>query len=244
MRKQRNEDWSHQTQGIKQEKFINNFLKTGKDKVAVVSFTGEVALEQDLTNDFQKAADQIGKIRFIPPSGYVGGGIVVGQPPTNKNQKVAGSTSIWDSLIQVLEAFSKIQKNGTQRAVILISDGVNTFGRNNIREAIEFSIRTKIPVYAIGIGDDLYEGVDRNTLKKITEETGGISIVPKKKLEDLSQLFKIIEQSLRSNYEVSFPLNISSSKDKMQEMKIEIVNPEFRKRKLQIIQPKGVFVSN
>ncbi len=224
--------------------FINDFLKTGKDKTAVVSFSGEVSLQQDLTNDLQKAADQIGKIRFIAPSGYVGGGVVVGQPSANKNQSAVGSTSIWDSLIKVLEAFSKMQNNGTQRAVILISDGVNTFGRNNIREAIEFSIRTKIPVYAIGIGDDLYEGVDRNTLKKITEETGGISIFPKKKLGDLSQLLKIIEQSLRSNYELTFTPNASSSKDKMQEMKIEIVNPELRQRKLQIIQSKDVFVSN
>ena len=224
--------------------FINDFLKIGKDKVAAVSFSGEVVLVQDLTSDFQKAADQIGKIRFIPPSGYVGGGVVVGTTPPNRNQKVAGSTSIWDSLIQILEAFSKIQNNGGQRAIILISDGVNTLGRNNIGEAIEFSIKTKIPVYAIGIGDDLYEGVDRNTLKKITEETGGISIFPKKKLGDLSQLLKIIEQSLRSDYELTFTPNASSSKGKIREIKIGIVNPELRKRKLQIVQPKGVFVSN
>lgn len=57
--------------------FISEFLKADKDKIAVVSFTGKVVLEQDLTNNFQKAKDQIGKIKFVPPSGYVGGGIVV-----------------------------------------------------------------------------------------------------------------------------------------------------------------------
>ena len=224
--------------------FINDFLKAEKDKIAVVSFTGKVGLEQDLTNDFQKAKDQIGKIQFVPPSGYLGGGIVAGQTPSNKNQALAGSTSIYDSLIKVLEAFSKIQNSGAQRAIILISDGVNTFGETKTKEAVELSIKTKIPVYAIGIGDDFYEGVDKKTLKKITEETGGISIVPKKKLENLSQLLKIFEQSLRSNYEVTFTQNNATSKDKIQEMKIEIVNPELRKRKWQIIQSKSVFVSN
>lgn len=224
--------------------FINDFLKSEKDKVAVVSFTGEVGLVQDLTNDFQKAREQIEKIRFIPPSGYLGGGIVVGQSPTNKKQVLSGSTSIWDSLKQVLEAFSKTQNNAAQRAIILISDGVNTFGKTKTKEVIEFSVETKIPVYAIGIGDDNYEGVDKKTLKEITEGTGGISIVPKKKLEDLSQLLKIIEQSLRSSYELNFTPNLSIPKDKLQEIKIEITNPELLKRKLQVIQPKGMFVSN
>jgi VWFA-related protein len=224
--------------------FIDDFLKAEKDKIGVVSFTGKVGLEQDLTSDFQKAKDQIGKIRFVPPSGYIGGGIIAGQTNSSKTQAIVGSTSIWDSLIQVLEAFSKIQNSGAQRAIILISDGVNTFGKTKTKEAIELSIRTKIPVYAIGIGDDYYDGVDEKALKKITEETGGISIVPKKKLENLSQLLKIFEQSLRSNYEVTFTQNNSASNDKMQEMKIEIANPELRKKSLQIVQPKSVFVSN
>jgi VWFA-related protein len=225
--------------------FVSDFLKPEKDKIAIVSFTGEVRLVQDLTNDFQKAKEQIEKIKFIPPSGYIGGGIVVGQPPPiNKKQALSGSTSIWDSLKQVLEAFSKIQDNGSQRAVILISDGVNTFGETKLKEAIEFSIKTRIPVYAIGIGDDYYEGVDKKTLKKITEETGGISVIPKKKLEDFSQLLNVIEQSLRSDYELTFAQNSSIPKDKLQEIKIEIVNPELRKQKLQIIQPKGFFAPN
>jgi VWFA-related protein len=224
--------------------FINDFLKAENDKIAVVSFTGSVALEQDLTSDFQKAKEKLGKIEFVPPSGYIGGGVVAGQVSPNKNQILAGSTSIWDSLQKVLESFSKIQDKRAQRAVILISDGVNTFGEKKTTEVIEFSVKTKIPIFAIGIGDDFYDGVDKKTLKKITEETGGISVVPGKKLEDLSQLLKILEQSLRSSYEITFtPVN-TTLKDKLQEIKIEIANPELRKRKLQIIQPKGFFVSN
>ncbi len=224
--------------------FIDDFLKPQKDKIAVVSFTGKVGLEQDLTGDFQKAKDQIGKIRFIPPTGYIGGGIIAGQTNSSKNQVLAGSTSIWDSLKQVLEAFAKIQDNGSQRVILLISDGINTFGETKTKEAIEFSIKTKIPIYAIGIGDDNYDGVDKKTLKKITEETGGISIVPKKKLEDLSQLLKIIEQSLRSTYELTFMQKSPGLTGKLRETKIEITSPELRKKTLQIVQPKGVFDTN
>lgn len=225
------------------ETFINDFLKSGKDKVAIVSFSGGVILEQDLTDNFQKAREQVNKIEFVPPSGYVGGGIIIGKTPPNKNQVKAGSTSIWDSLKQVLEAFSKIPSNNSQRAVLLISDGVNTFGEAKIREAVESSIKTNIPVYAVGIGDENYNGVDKKSLKKVTEESGGISAVPKKKLEDLSKHFRVFEQSLRFGYEVTFLTNPINLKNKLQEFKIEITNPELRKGKLQIIQPKWIFIN-
>lgn len=224
--------------------FINDFMKAGKDKAAVVNFTGKIALEQDLTNDLQKAVEKIGKIEFVPPGGYVGGGISVGKTPSNKDQLLSGSTSIWDSLKQVLEAVSKMPDNDSQRAIILISDGVNTFGETKTKEVVELSVKTEIPIYAIGIGDDYYDGVDKKTLIKITEETGGIAIVPKKELKDLSQLLKSFEQSLRSRYELTFSQNSSTSIVKLQKTKIEFVNPELQKKKLQIIQPKGIFVSN
>lgn len=224
------------------ESFIDSILQSKKDKVSVIKFTGVVSLEQDLTNDFQKAKEQIGKIEFEPPSGYISGGTVVATTPSpNKKQIAQGSTSIWESIKQVLEAFSKVQTNNSRRAIILISDGVNTYGDVKLKEVINFSVKKKIPIYAIGIGDEFYGGIDKKTLKKITEETGGISVIPNKKLENLPQQLKIIEQSLRSNYEVIYTPNLVNSKDKLQELKVEIVNPELRKRKLQIIQPKGFY---
>lgn len=225
------------------QSFINQLLKPEKDKVSIISFAGAVALEQDLTNDFVKANAQIEKIEFVPPSGYIGGGIMIGKPFPQKDQTLAGSTSIWDSTKQVLEIFSKVQNNNNaRRAVILISDGFNTYGESKVKEVVEYSIKMQIPIFAIGIGDDFYGGVDKKSLKKITEETGGISVFPKKKLENITQILKVIEQSLRSNYELNFTFNAINSKSKLQEIEIEIINSALRKRKLQIIQPIGFIV--
>ena len=224
--------------------FIDSFLKTEKDKIAIVSFADKVLLEQDLTNNFQKAKQQIEKIEFVAPSGFIGGGVIIGRPPANKNQAIAGSTSIWDSLKQVLNAFSKINNAESQKAVILISDGVNTYGESKIKEVAEFSIRTKIPIYAIGVGDDNYDGVDKKSLEKLCEQTGGIAVVPKKNLEDLTEKLKSLGQSLRSSYKLSFDSVFTETKGEIQELKVEIANSELRKRKLRIIQPKGIFVLN
>lgn len=227
------------------EYFIDNVLNSGKDKVAIVQFTGKVSLEQDLTDDLAKAKEKIKKIEFEPPPGYVGGGIIAGiSPPKNSDMQAMGSTSIWDSIIQVSQAVAKVKASNARRAVILISDGVNTFGDGKLKEAIAFSIKTGIPVYAIGIGDDLYGGIDKKTLKILTEQTNGVLIIPKKKLEDLPEQIKKFEQGLRSVYEVTFSTNSAVSKDALQEAEIEIINPELRKQKLEILQPKGFFLQN
>ncbi len=227
------------------ESFIDIVLNSAKDKVSIVKFSGSISLVQDLTADFQKSKEQIGKIKFEPPPGYIGGGIVAGNAPPKKNQTAQGSTSLWGSTKQILEAFSKMDSSNSKKAIIVITDGVNTYGDETLAEVIELSIKSKIPVYAIGIGDDFYDGVDEKNLKKITEATGGISITPKKNLKNLQGELKFIEQSMRSYYEFAFVTNLlglENLKDKTQDLKIEIINPDLRTMKLRIIQPKIFYI--
>ena len=66
----------------------------------------------------------------------------------------------------------------SRRVVILISDGVNTFGESKFKEVIFSSLKYQVPIYAVGIGDDFYDGVDKKTLKKLTEQTSGVLILP------------------------------------------------------------------
>jgi Ca-activated chloride channel family protein len=227
------------------EYFIQNILRKDKDKVAIVSFTGKLGLEQDLTGDFAKATDALKKIEFIPPFGYVGSGNVAG-PPVEKNSAAAtmGASSIWDSVRQSSESLAKIKSTDTRKAIILISDGVNTLGDSKIKDVVETSIKTGIPVYAVGIGDDYYGGVDKKTLKKVTEQTNGVLIIPNSKLENMPQEIKKLEQGLRSIYEITFVPSIINSNTRLQEAEIELINSELRKQKLKILQPKGFFLSN
>lgn len=221
------------------EYFIDNVLKKEKDKVSFFSFSGKLTLEQDLTNDFVKAKEQLGKIQFVPPSGYIGGGVVVGTPSVINNS--TGSTSIWDSIRQVVEMFATFKPTDSRKVIVVISDGVNTYGKSKVEQAVEESVKAGIPIYAVGIGDEFYGGVDKKNLNRLTEQTNGIAVFPKKKQEDLAEQIKKIEQGLRSFYEVSFSINSANSKDKLQELKLEIINADLRKQNLQIIQPKGFY---
>src|ERR1043165_1543013 len=74
--------------------FLENVLRPNKDEAAVVSFTGETTLEQGFTGNVDRLRRAIDHVEFVPPSGYIGGGVVVnGTPPiSGTNQSLAGST--------------------------------------------------------------------------------------------------------------------------------------------------------
>jgi Ca-activated chloride channel homolog len=228
------------------EYLVDNVLKKGRDKIAIVRFTGELSLEQDLTDDFARAKEQIKKIEFVPP-GFSQGVTVISVPsvippvlpPVNSDVAKIAATSIWDSIKQVSEAVAKVKSSGARRAIIIFTDGFNTYGETKLKEAVASSMKTNIPIYAVGIGDEFYGGVDKKTLDKITEQTNGVLILPKKELKNFSQQAQKFEQALHSVYEITFAA--SGAKDELQEIKIEIINPELRKKKLEILQPKGYF---
>lgn len=226
------------------ENIINEVLIKEKDKVAIVKFSGEIFLTQDLTDNFSKAKEQLKLIEFEPPVGYVGGGIVASRLPPNSKQTAKGSTSIWDSLKDVIEAFSKLQNTDSRQIVILISDGVNTYGDGKLKEVVFSSLKNQVSIYAVGIGDDLYDGVDKKTLKKLTEQTNGILVLPNDKQKTFTEQIERLKNSLRPIYEATFKISKTESKDSLQEVKIEIVNPALLKKKLQIIQPKGFVIAN
>lgn len=226
------------------ENIIDETLNDKKDKVAIVKFSGEISLMQDLTADFSKAKEQLKLIEFEPPAGYVGGGIIASQSPPNSKQLKQGSTSIWDSAKDIIGAFSKLQNTKSRRIIILISDGVNTYGESKLKEAIISSIKNQVPIFAIGIGDDNYDGVDKGNLKKLTEQTGGLLILPNKKMENFVNQIEVLKSVFRPSYEANFVVNKTKPGDSLQEVKIEIISPDLLKKKLQIIQPKGFFASN
>jgi hypothetical protein len=65
--------------------FVQEVLKQGKDQAEVITFTGEVTVEQGVTEDLDRVQRAITNIKFVRPPGYVGSGIVVsGNPGTQR----------------------------------------------------------------------------------------------------------------------------------------------------------------
>jgi len=221
--------------------FLENILRS-KDEAAIVSFTGETTLEQGFTGNVDRLRRAVDHVEFVPPSGYVGGGVVVnGTPPiSGTNQALAGSTAIWDAVWATSEELISTSAEHTRRAIILLTDGQDTSSRLKMDEAIESAQKVDALIYAIGIGDRYTFNVNEGSLRKIAEKTGGRAYFPRHE-RDLRDAFAQIQKDLREQYLVAYsPLN-KSRDGSYRKIEIQIVNPELRQQNLKLNYRAGYF---
>ncbi len=221
--------------------FLDSFIRPAKDEVAIVSFTGEATLEQGMTNNISRLRRAVDRVEFVPPSGYVGGGVVVGTPPiSGQNQDAMVATAIWDALWITAEEVLGPSPEKTRRAIILLSDGVNTYGRKKLEDAVQAVIKSEAVIYAIGIGDNFYQGVDKGALNKVTEKTGGRAFYPRDEKE-LREAFEQIQIEMRSQFLIAYEPTNQARDGSYRTIEIQIANPDLQKQKVKLTHRQGYF---
>ena len=227
--------------------FVDAVMRASKDEVAVLSFTGDSTLEQGLTGNPSRVRSAIERVEFVPPSGYVGGGVLVrgGTPPiSGDNQSTAGSTAIWDALYATCAEVMTESSDKTRRAIILLTDGDDTSSTLKLSEAVDQALKTETMVFAIGIGDSFnYSGVDEGSLRKITERTGGRAYFPRSE-DDLREAFAQIQRELREQFLVAYSPTNKRRDGSYRKLQIEVVNPELRKSNIKLTYRQGYFAKS
>ena len=237
---------SSQERTLPQEKaaaksFIQDVIRPAKDEVSVVSFTGEATLEQGMTNNVARLQRAVDRVQFVPPTGYVGGGVVVGTPPiSGGNRDVQGSTAIWDAIWITSDEILGPAPQKTRRAIILLTDGIDTFSRKKIDDAVQSAIKSEAVVYSIGIGDDFYDGVNEPALRKISERTGGRAFFPRDEAE-LRRAFTQIQVEMRSQYLVAYEPTNQKRDGSFRKIEIQMQNTELAKQKVSLTHRQGYF---
>src|ERR1043166_6053264 len=209
--------------------FLESVLRPERDEAAIVSFTGEVTLEQGLTGNIARLRRAIDEVRFVPPSGYIGGGVVVGGTPpiSGTRQILAGSTAIWDAIWATSNELLSASAEHTRRAMILLTDGEDTISQVKMQEAINRALKADSLIYAIGIGDRYEFGINEGALKKLTEQTGGRAFFPTNE-RDLATAFAQIERDLRERYLVAYSSSNKLRDGSYRKVTFEIVTPPAR----------------
>lgn len=222
--------------------FLENVLRPNKDEAAILSFTGETTLEQGFSGNLERLRRAIDRVEFIPPSGYIGGGVVVnGTPPiSGTNQVLAGSTAIWDAIWATSEELIGTSAEHTRRAIILLTDGVDTSSRLKMQDAIERAQKADALIYAIGIGDRYTFNVNEGDLKKIAEKTGGRAYFPRHE-RDLNDAFAQIQRDLREQYLVAYSPSNKARDGSYRKIEIQVINPAQRQRDLKLNYRSGYF---
>jgi Ca-activated chloride channel homolog len=223
-------------------RFVDSVIRPDKDRAAVISFTGVPKVEQELTNDLVRLRKGIERVRIdLPPEKDE----LSEEEAALLERDPRGYTAIWDAMWMTIEKELARAPENTRRAIILLSDGDDTRSTIKKQDVIDFAIKSDVVIYSIGIRDrDFSEGkMDSGSLRKISDRTGGRAFFPVQPNE-LQQAFSQIDQELRSQYLIAYsPVN-KNRDGSYRRIRIELVNPELRKQKLQLLYREGYYARN
>ncbi len=221
--------------------FVQSVIRPNKDQVAIISFTGKPTIEQALTNDPVNLFFGIDRVTIkLPPDEDIGGRIATPQDIAAKDyDPTLGYTAIWDALAFTVNDVLMHTPERTRRAIILLSDGSDTYSRVKKSEAIERAVKANTVIYSIGIGSQEF-GIEKDTLRNVAQKTGGSAFFPENEAV-LNASFKQLEQELRSQYLLAYTPSNSARDGSYRRVRLEILNPELRKRKLRLLYRQGYY---
>lgn len=171
--------------------FIDSVTRSRKDFAAFVTFDDEVNLRQDFTKNRDHLANSINAVK---------------KPGTR--------TALYDAIWQFCDEKMR-NVSSPRRALVIITDGDDTYSRARIEDAIQMAQRTDTIIFAIstkgGFTGSAVPGVEAGTVKdggdkdldKLSKETGGRAFFTGDMLA-LERAFKKIGEELRSQYLLSY----------------------------------------
>lgn len=212
--------------------FVEKVIQSNKDQVALIPFTGLAYLEQPLTRDMLAVYRVLQTIEVAAPT-YLGSGRPLTGIPTGPGLPAPpdpASTAIWDAVALTSNNVLANAAGLRRRAIILLSDGLNTSGRLSQKEAINRVLAAEAIVYTIGIGSQR-DGIDRAALRDLAQRTGGRAFFPDKKF-DLDAAFVEIERELRTQYLIAYSSTNKKRDGSYRKITVEITNPDLKKLEL------------
>ena len=115
-------------------------------------------------------------------------------------------TLLYDAVTQAAEEIMRTQTG--RKALIVLSDGVDFGSGGTVQDAMEAALRADTLIYSILYSDPgaygIFGGRDgKNVLGQMSKETGG-SLFEVSKKQTVDQVFEILEQELRTQYNLGY----------------------------------------
>jgi VWFA-related protein len=180
-----------ETLGAEQEaatRFLSRVLRKG-DLAMVISFDTDSDLLADLTDDQSRLDRAIRRARINAPSA---------QGPLS--QQIPG-TVFYDAVYAACH--EKLAEEAGRKALVILTDAQDEGSKLRLQDAIEAAQRTDTVVHLLLIADPHYGGGNEGVAKKLTDETGGRTIVVRNE-KKLEEAFDQISEELRSQYTLGY----------------------------------------
>jgi len=189
-----------------------------KDEAFVISFGKDSELLQDTTSSPRLLEKALRGLKVSAPVG----GIHPGPVPTIQNQ---AGTVLYDAVF--LAAEDRLRKEVGRKVILLITDGEDTGSRTSRAKAIEAAQKADAVIYSIYYVDNRNYGGDMGTLKRMSEETGGGVFEVKRNLS-LDQIFKEIENEMRTQYAIGFAPTNSKKDGTFRKIEFKMANKDYK----------------
>ena len=169
--------------------FIQTVVRPRKDRVLFATFDDQVTLRQDFTD----------RLELLDRAVYA-------------IKKTGEKTALYDAIWQFCD--EKMRSAQGRRALVVITDGDDTYSRADLNDAIDIAQRTETTIFAISTKAGLSSavpGVEAGQVKdksdkdldRLCEETGGVAFFTGDMLS-LERSFTKISRELRSQYLITY----------------------------------------
>jgi VWFA-related protein len=214
--------------------FLDQMLRESKDTAFVIHFDREVELLQDLTSSRQKLEVALGLLQ-TPQFTQANTG---GQPGGQRRRFGGAGTLLYDAVY--LAANELMKKQQGRKALIILSDGVDTGSKESLESAIEAAQRADTLVFSILFKDDDAYGHGggfsfpggggmggrhgrgqprfpqesrpdgKKILERISKQTGARLFEVSKK-QPIEEIYRQIEEELRNQYSLGYTRDKATS---------------------------------
>jgi len=173
--------------------FIQTVVRPRRDRVLFATFDDQVTLRQDFTDRLELLDRAVFGIK-----------------------STGSQTALYDAIWQFCD--EKMRSAAGRRALVIVTDGEDTYSRADINDAIDIAQRTETTIFAISTKAGLSSvvpGVEAGTVKdkydkgldRLCDETGGMAFFTGDMLA-LERSFTKIAKELRAQYLITYkPIN-------------------------------------
>src|SRR5436190_7524290 len=169
--------------------FIQTVVRPRRDRVLFATFDDQIKLRQDFTDRLELLDRAVSAVK-----------------------KTGEKTALYDAIWQFCD--EKMRSAQGRRALVVITDGDDTFSRADINDAIDIAQRTETTIFAISTKAGLsgaVPGVEAGTTKdrgdkgldRLCQETGGSAFFTGDMLA-LERSFPKIAKEVRSQYVITY----------------------------------------
>ncbi|MDQ2946782.1 MAG: VWA domain-containing protein [Acidobacteriota bacterium] len=213
--------------------FLKQVLRP-EDRAMIVSVGGQVWLNADLTNsipDLETAIADVGSRHSQAPMlgdpCQAAGRKAHGRASRMRLRYPCGGTVLWNAVYYAskLKLRQVTSSQPGRKALLILSDGLDTGSDHHLNDAIEAAQSAGVPVYTIKYVDPLLlpfmaVAALKHDMQTLSRETGGVAFgVFHGNLDDV---FRQIEEELRNQYVLAYTPSNRAQDGSYRKLEIEV----------------------